>query len=138
MNMEDKFQIAPDSNELKQFGLTMGVVIVGIFGLILPWLFNQTYPLWPWLLAALFIVWSYVSPRTLKHIYFLWMRFGLVMNRITTPLLLGIVFYLIITPMGLVMRLFGRDAMQLKSASDMQSYRRQSQCREKETLERPF
>jgi len=116
----------------------MGVVIAGLFGLVLPWLFNLTYPYWPWLLAVVFILCALISPSSLKFIYSLWMRFGLFMNRITTPLLLGIVFYLLITPMGLVMRVCGRDVMQLKADPDKQSYRQQSQCRSKESLERPF
>ena len=138
MNLSNKNQITLDRNDLKQFGLTMGALIAAIFGLFLPWIFNATYPTWPWLLAMVFILWALISPLTLKFIYILWMRFGLFMNRITTPLLLGIVFYLVITPMGLVMRVCGRDAMQLKAEPEKQSYRQQSQYRSIETLERPF
>ena len=138
MNPADKNPITPDKNDLRKFGLTMGTLIGAIFGLFLPWLFNATYPAWPWLLAVVFILWALISPLTLKCIYKLWMQFGLIMNRITTPLLLGIVYYLLITPMGLVMRMCGRDVMQLKAEPEKQSYRKQSQHRSKETLERPF
>ena len=133
-----KNQITPDRDGLKRFGLTMGILFAGIFGIFFPWLFNTAFPYWPWLLALAFILWALISPTTLKFIYSMWMRFGLCMNRITMPILLGIVFYLIITPMGLVMRICGRDEMRLKLDYDKLSYRRGSQCRPKETLERPF
>ena len=138
MNPANKNLITPDKNDLRKFGLTMGALIAVIFGLFLPWLFNATYPVWPWLLAVVFILWALISPLTLKFIYILWMRFGLFMNRITTPLLLGVVFYLVIAPMGLVMRVCGRNVLQLKTEPEKQSYRKQSQLRSKETLERPF
>ncbi|MEE8321260.1 MAG: SxtJ family membrane protein [Gammaproteobacteria bacterium] len=137
MNLADK-QATPDRNDLKRFGLTMGILFAGIFGIFFPWLFDTAFPYWPWLLALVFILWALISPLTLKFIYSMWIRFGLLMNHITTPILLGIEFYMIITPMGLVMRMCGRDEMRLKLDYDKVSYRRESQCRSKETLERPF
>ncbi|OGT34267.1 MAG: hypothetical protein A2W28_07115 [Gammaproteobacteria bacterium RBG_16_51_14] len=137
MVMKDS-QMEPDRNDLKRFGLVTGCLIAGLFGLLFPWLLETAFPYWPWLLAAVLVLWALISPLTLKTIYISWLRFGSFMNRITTPLLLGVVFYLIITPMGLMMRLRGRDMMQLKPDPGKLSYRRQSQYRSRETLERPF
>ena len=131
-------QMKPGSHELKQFGLLTGALIAGLFGLLFPWLLEKSSPWWPWLISTILILWALLWPLTLKPLYIAWMRFGSFMNRITTPLLLGIVYFLIITPMGWMMRMVDRDMMQLKVNPDTQSYRRQSQHHSRETLERPF
>ena len=66
------------------------------------------------------------------------MRFGLLLSRITTPIILGTVFFLIITPFSLVRGLFGRDSMARKLDSDTESYRVLSRKPSKENLKRPF
>ncbi len=78
----------PDAAELRQFGFIMGGFIALVFGLVLPWLFGRPWPAWPWLVAAVFAVWALAAPRTLRPVYRAWMRFGAIMGRITTPLLM--------------------------------------------------
>jgi hypothetical protein len=66
------------------------------------------------------------------------MRFGLVMSRITSPIMLGLVFYLVFVPAGLIMRAFGKDGMSRKFDKNAESYRVQSKKAPPEKLERPF
>lgn len=66
------------------------------------------------------------------------MGFGRLAGRITTPLLLGSVFYLLLTPMGLVMRLSGRDPLRRGFVSEQESYRLNSESSSDEQMERPF
>ncbi len=65
-------------------------------------------------------------------------EFGLLMSRITTPLILGVVFYLVITPMSLVMRLAGKDYMARRLDRKARSYRIESPATPPERLEKPF
>ena len=42
------------NSEMRKFGFIMGVIITALFGLLLPWIFQHNFPLWPWLLASVF------------------------------------------------------------------------------------
>jgi len=77
-------------------------------------------------------------PMMLQPVYRIWMRFGLMMSKITTPIIMGAVFYLIITPTGLVMKLFSRDPLRRKLADKESSYRVASHKPERQRIERPF
>jgi hypothetical protein len=62
-------------------------------------------------------------PRSLTHVYRLWMRLGEGLGWINTRLILGVVFYLLFTPLGLYMRLRGKDPMRRTLAPEAESYR---------------
>lgn len=130
----------PDLDEkgLREFGLTTGIAIVVIFGLFFPWLVERDWPTWPWLIAAMLWLPALVRPLWLRHIYRGWMRFGLLASRVMTPLVLGIVFFGMITPMALLSRLFGKDPMQRALDPDRKSYRIPSAKSPDEKLEKPF
>ena len=127
-----------DSSGLRQFGLLVGSAFAVIFGLFLPWLFDYGFPVWPWVLAGVLFVWGLAAPDSLQPVYRLWMRFGLALNRVTSPLILGILFYGIFTPVSVVMKIIGRDAMHRSFDADADSYRVVSNNPHKEKFRRPF
>ena len=127
-----------DRKGLREFGLTFGIIVVVIFGLFFPWLLEIDWPAWPWMVAAPFWLLALVQPLWLRLIYRGWMRFGLLASRVMTPLVLGIVFFVMISPMAMVRRLMGKDPMQRTLDPDQKSYRVQSTKSPKEKLERPF
>lgn len=127
-----------DQKGLREFGLTTGAAIVIIFGLFFPWLLELDWPVWPWVIAAPLWLLALVHPLWLRRIYRAWMRFGLLASRVMTPLVLGIVYFLIITPMAIVMRLLRKDPMQRSLDPNQNSYRVPSTKSPKEKLERPF
>lgn len=127
-----------DRKGLRDFGLVTGGIIALLFGLFFPWLLTNPFPLWPWIIAGVLGVWGLAAPMSLQPVYRLWMKLGLLLSRITTPIILGIVFYLLIWPMGLAMRTFGRDPMARHLHSDAVSYRVASRKPPKENMERPF
>lgn len=77
-----------------------------------------------------------------------WMRFGAVMNKVTTPLILSIIYFVLITPLGLVMRVFASDPLTRKLDNSVNTYRLESQLIDAdnqrrddqrcEDMERPF
>ena len=96
--------------QLRSFGLLVG----GIFGLIGVWPLvwrHQSPRLWAVALAVLLIVPGLVAPRILAPAYRLWMKLAEVLAWINTRILLGVVFFGVVTPIGLVMRLLGRDPL---------------------------
>ena len=127
-----------DRKGLREFGLTTGAAVVVIFGLFFPWLLDLDWPVWPWVIAAALWSLALIYPDWLSWVYRAWMRFGLLASRVMTPLVLGIVFFGMIAPMALVMRLMGKDPMQRAIDPNQNSYRVKSIKSPKEKLERPF
>jgi hypothetical protein len=127
-----------DAAGYRRFGLVTSAIVIGLFGVSIPWLFSLHYPLWPWVLGGVLGTWSLAHPASLKPVYLGWMKFGNVMNWINTRLILGVMFYGIFLPIGLCMRLFGKDPMQRKLDETMPSYRVTSHNDTKDHLERPY
>ena len=127
-----------NSKLLREFGLLMGGIFAVLFGLLLPWLLDAGFPVWPWVLAAVLWGLAIFFPMGLRAVYRGWMLVGHVLGWVNTRLILGILFYLVFMPMGLLMRLFGKDPMQRKMITDQQSYRVSSRQQEKNHMERPF
>jgi hypothetical protein len=126
----------PSRDDLRKFGLTMGAIIAVLFGLALPWLWGRPFPLWPWGLAAVFVGWALLAPRSLRLVYHVWMKFGQLISRITTPVILAIVFFLVITPIGVLRRWFSSDPLRRHYDHGAQSYRVASNP--VKNMERPF
>ena len=75
---------------------------------------------------------------SLQPVYRGWMRFGLFMSGITTPLILGIVFFVLITPMALMLTLRKRDPLMRKMDASTESYRIRNQQAGNSKLEKPY
>jgi hypothetical protein len=128
----------PDRKGLREFGALTGSIVALLFGLFFPWLLDRGIPLLPWVLGGTLILAGIVVPTSLRVVYRLWMRFGLLLNKITTPLILALVFYLIITPTALIMRVLGRHPIARRFDHDAKSYRIPSKRRAPAHMERPF
>lgn len=126
-----------DRKGLREFGLTTGGIVAVLFGLLFPWLLERPSPRWPWVIFAVLAVWGLAAPLTLRPVYRGWMRFGLLMSRVTTPLIMGIVFYLVVTPMAVVRRLAGKDSL-ARRFDKSPSYRVPSRKAPIKNLEKPF
>ena len=126
-----------DRKGLREFALVTGGVISGLFGLVLPWLFDLGWPKWPWILGGVLIAVGLVVPTALRPVYRTWMQFGLILSRITTPIIMGLVYFLVITPTGLARRLLSSDPMS-RDFSGKESYRIPSKKAPAKNMERPF
>lgn len=107
---------------LRQFGLMVG----GIFLLIGLWPFvwrQEAVRIWAVVPGSLMAVAGLMMPGVLKHVYQGWMWVGHVMGWVNTRIILGVLFYGVVTPMGLVMKLTGHDPMRREFEPDAQTYR---------------
>jgi hypothetical protein len=127
-----------DAAGYRKFGLVTSAIVIVLFGLAIPWVFSLNFPRWPWIFAGVLATWALLLPSTLQPVYIGWMKFGNIMNWINTRLILGIVFYGLIFPTGLVMRIFGKDPMKRKLDDSVASYRVESHSQTKENLEHPY
>jgi len=108
--------------QLRHFGLMVG----GIFAAIGLWpvLFRAQGPrLWALALAVALVVPALVLPRSLTYVHRGWMAAGEVLGWINTRIILSVIFYALVTPMGILMRRFGRDPMHRRFEPDATTYR---------------
>jgi hypothetical protein len=97
-----------DTSALRRFGWQMAVAWTLLFGLLLPWLFSSAWPWWPWLLSAIFVALAVVAPWLLYWPARAWLGFTQIMGWVNTRLILALLFFVIITPLGLVLRTLGK------------------------------
>ena len=124
---------------LREFGLVTAGMIALVFGLLLPWIWNaEPWPQWPWLLAALLGSISLTFPLILRPFYHWWMKLAHILGWINTRILLSLVFFLILLPVALILRLLGKDPMRRKLDPAQESYRVESKTPPVNHMERPF
>ena len=126
-----------DKAGLRKFGFTMGAIIGVLFGLVLPYFFADSWPRWPWIIAAVFFAWGILAPTTLRPVYRGWMRFGLLLSKITTPIILTLVYVIAIIPTSIILRLARKDLLRRKFDGS-ESYRVESKAPSVDNLEKPF
>lgn len=104
----------------RSFGVVFAVVflIIALF----PLLHAGAVRWWSVGVSAAFAVVAFTVPSILAVPNRLWMKFGLLLAKIVSPIALGILFYLVFTPIGLLMRLAGKDPMRLKADPNAKSY----------------
>lgn len=126
-----------DRGGLRDFGLVTGAIVAVLFGLFFPWLFERPLPLWPWVVLAVLALVAVVAPLALRPVYHGWMRVGLLLSRITTPIVMGIVFFVVITPVALLLKLLRKDAMK-RDFDEAPSYRVEREPVRDDNLEHPY
>ena len=101
-----------------------GVVFFIFFMVIALWpLTNQDDPrLWAILTAALFLTVALLLPTVLGPLNKVWTLFGLLLHKITNPIITGIMYFLVISPIGLLMRLLGKKPLAMKFDAEADSY----------------
>lgn len=126
-----------DIRQLRNFGLLVGGVFGGIG--LWPMVVRRDDPhVWAVALAVGLILPAVTIPRILAPVYRVWMKGADALGWVNTRLLLGLVFYGLVTPMGLVMRLWGRDPMGRRFERGAQSYRVLRQSRPGSHMKRQF
>lgn len=109
--------------QLREFGLMVGGVLAVLFGAIFPWIFGHGWPKWPWIAGGTLMFFGLVLPVALGPLHWIWMKFAEALGWVNSRILLGLVFYLIFTPIGWVMRLFKKDPMQSHLSHSEDSFR---------------
>ena len=101
-----------------------GGVFTTVFLIIGLWPLVHGSPLrwWSLAVAGAILLTTLVAPALLALPNRLWARFGILLNRIVSPVVLALLFYLAVTPMALLMRLFGKDPMRLRPLEKGESY----------------
>jgi len=119
-----------------------GLLFFAVFLIIALWPLLKGRPVYPVPLgiALTFLAVALIVPRWLAPLNRLWMKFGELLHRIVSPVILGIMFFGVITPVALLLRLAGKDLLRTKFDRDATSYwiPREPPGPEKSSLKRQF
>ena len=95
----------------RMFGLLFAAIFAGLA--LWPLVHGEKIRLWALAAGAVFLVLAFAWPRALARMNRVWMRCGLLLNRIVSPLAIGVVYYLTLVPIGLAMRACGKKPLRL-------------------------
>lgn len=103
---------------------TFGLVFSAFFLMLslLPLWHGGDLRIWAACVAIGFFAAAIITPRALAPLNRLWMKFGLLLHSIVSPIALGILFFALFTPMAIVFRIAGKDPLRRKFNSDATSY----------------
>tara|TARA_B100000989_G_scaffold283016_1_gene248570 strand:+ start:6092 stop:6475 length:384 start_codon:yes stop_codon:yes gene_type:complete len=96
----------------KNFGLTFFIVFLIIS--LWPLMHNEQIRVWSLLIAFIFLILGMLNSKILTPLNTTWFKFGLFLGKIISPIVMGIIFFLIVTPISIIMKIFGKDLLNLK------------------------
>ena len=96
----------------KSFGVVFFIVFLLIA--IYPLINNGELRIWALVIAIIFFILGLIDTKVLTPLNKLWFKFGLLLGKIVSPLIMGIIFFFIVTPTAFIMRIIGKDLLNLK------------------------
>ncbi len=103
----------------RSFGIVFFVVFLIIA--IYPLAYNNDVRLWSLIISFIFLILGLINSEILTPINKLWFKLGLLLGKVISPVIMGIIFFLVVTPIGFFMRILGKDLLNLKF-NNSQSY----------------
>jgi len=116
--MLQKTKIKMGSN--RSFGVVFFIVFIIIS--LWPLLNGAQIKIWFFLTALVFLVLGLINSKLLNPLNRLWFKFGMLLGAIIAPVVMGIVFFLVVTPIGLIMKILGKDLLGKKFKKNSKSY----------------
>ena len=104
----------------RSFGIVFFIVFILIA--IYPLINQEEVRIWSLIISFLFLILGLLNSKILTPLNKLWFKFGILLGKIISPIIMGIIFFLVVTPIGLLMRLFGKDVLNLKLNKNESSY----------------
>ena len=114
--MEKKIKVSSN----KSFGIVFSI----FFLLISVYLLLNNNPIYYWSLfvSFIFLVLGLMNSKILSPLNLLWFKFGILLGKIVSPVVMGIIFFLVVTPTGLIMKALGKDLLGLKFLKEKKTY----------------
>ena len=106
--MQEKIKLPSNRN--------FGIVFFIVFLLIALWpiLNNKDIRIWSLIISLVFLFFGVINSKLLTPLNKLWFKFGILLGKIIAPIIMGVVFFLVVTPTGLIMKIFKKDLLKLK------------------------
>ena len=103
----------------RSFGIVFFVVFILVA--LYPLIYSGEIRIWSLVLSLIFLILGLLNSKILTPLNKIWFKFGIILGKIISPIIMGVIFFLVVTPIGLLMRLLGKDLLNLKFR-DIQSY----------------
>ena len=136
--IEEIKNIKREKSDLKNFGITVGTVLLVITGFFF-WKEKESFQILLTISIFLFVL-GMAAPLILKPVYVVWMVFATILGWVMTRVILSLLFYVILTPIGLILRLFGKQFLELRWDKSQTTYwnNRGNEQAVKENYEKQF
>ena len=108
--------------QLKEFGIVIGLGFPIIIGFFIPIIYGESFRLWTLFIGFPFLFLAFLKSSILFYPYKIWMKLGLILGWINSRIILGIIFFLVLVPISLLMKIFGHDPLRIKRKNN-KSYR---------------
>ena len=114
----EKTSVKISSN--RSFGLLFFIVFLAIS--LWPLKSQEDLRLWAFILSLIFLVLGVLNSTFLNPLNKLWHKFGIFLGSIISPIVMGVVFFMVVTPVGLIMRFLGKDLLRIKKSKFVSTY----------------
>ena len=96
----------------KSFGIVFFIVFLLVA--LYPLINDGDLRIWSFIIAIIFLILGLINSKVLTPLNKLWFKLGLLLGKVISPLIMGIIFFLVVTPTALIMRIIGKDLLNLK------------------------
>ena len=104
----------------RSFGFLFFIVFLAIS--LWPLKSQEDLRLWALILSLIFLILGILNSKILTPLNKLWIKFGIFLGNIVSPVVMGIVFFIVVTPTGLIMRLLGKDLLRINKNESISTY----------------
>ena len=106
--MEKKIKVSSN----KSFGIVFSIFFLLVYIYLL--LNNDSIYYWSLLVSFIFLVLGLMNSKILSPLNLLWFKFGILLGKIVSPIVMGVIFFLVVTPISIILKIFGKDILNLK------------------------
>ena len=110
--MDSKFNNNIKISSNRSFGIVFFVVFLVIS--LYPITYNEDIRIWSLIISSIFLILGVLNSKILTPLNKLWFKLGIFLGKIVSPLVMGVIFFFVVTPIGLIMRILGKDLLNLK------------------------
>ena len=118
--LEEIKNIKSKKSDLRNFGITVGIILLVIGGFLF-WKEKESFQIFLAIGIILFLT-AIALPSVLKPVYWIWMIIAIILGWFMTRVILSLLFYVIFTPIGLTLRFFGKQFLELRWDKSKESY----------------
>ena len=117
---EEIKNIKSEKSDLRNFGITVGIILLIISGFLF-WKEKELFQIFL-AIGITFFLTAVAIPAVLKPVYWIWMIFAIILGWFMTRVILSLLFYVVFTSIGLILRLFGKQFLELRWDKSKESY----------------
>ena len=104
----------------RNFGLVFFIVFLIVS--IWPLTYDEPVRIWSSIISSVFLILGLMNSKLLTPLNKLWFKFGMILGAIVSPIVMGVVFFLVVTPIGLIMKIMGKDLLNKKYDKKKKTY----------------